>query len=143
MLYDKARGVNMLGFYCETKARNKLETLQKEIPDCWLHPVIETAIKRWNLNHWARTWYQRFIERRDEIKAWASFKLFMKCVDRRFWTWKDQVDKQYKKNDLFKKRETFFNFNEGDIQKSIEENEKKLKEEFLGSKIEKSICPWD
>lgn len=143
ILYDKARGVNMLGFSCETKARNMLETLLKEIPDCWVQPVSETAKKRWNLNYWARTWYQRFIERRDEIKAWASFKLFMKCVDKRFWTWKGQVDKQYKKKDLFKKRETFFNFNEGDIQKSIEENEKKLKEEFLGSKIEKSICPWD
>jgi hypothetical protein len=40
-------------------------------------------------------------------------------------------------------RSQFYNENIEDIKKHIEENEKQLKEQFLGVKIMKDkVCPW-
>ncbi|HLP57940.1 MAG TPA: hypothetical protein VK186_03885 [Candidatus Deferrimicrobium sp.] len=140
-LIEKARGVNMLGFSCDQTVINRLDTFQNEIPECWLKPVIDAAIKRWNLNQWAMTWYQRFMENQDEIIAWAGFHLFLRCVDRRYWTWKKDMEEKFTEKNFFEKRKLFLELNEALIKKSIEKNEEGLQKKFLGLKIEESIHP--
>ena len=142
ILIDKATGINMLGFSCENTAINRLNALKEEIPDCWLKPVIETAVKRWNLNHWARIWYLRFLEYPNDISAWAAFNLFLKCADRRFWAWKKQLDDHLEEKDFSKKRDVFYQLNEDRVKESIKKNEEDFEKEFLGEKIDKSIHPW-
>jgi len=142
LLFDKARGINMLGFLDLKDANDQLTALLAETPDCWVCPVIETAIKRCNHNQWARTWFQRFLEYEDEVKAWAAFKLFLKCADRRFWIWADDLMEKFENTPFFEKRKIFFDLNSETISKSLEKNEEKLKKEFLGSEIKDDIWPW-
>lgn len=141
-LFEKARGINLMGFFDKEYARDKLTALKDEIPDCWLHPVIDTSINRWNRNNWAKTWFQRFLEHKDKIKAWAAFRLFLKCTDRRFWIWKNEIMEGFQETPFFKERDIFLELNRDTIKESIKKNEEKLKDTFLGSKIEKNIWPW-
>ncbi|MGD2086407.1 MAG: hypothetical protein PVH61_09520 [Candidatus Aminicenantes bacterium] len=142
LLFNQARGINMLGFLDLKNANDKLTALLRETPECWLRPVIETAIKRWNNNQWARTWFQRFLEYEDVVKAWAAFKLFLKCADRRFWIWVDDLMEKFGSTPFFEKRKIFFELNRETTRKSLEKNEEKLKKEFLGSEIKDDIWPW-
>jgi hypothetical protein len=142
LLFNQARGINMLGFLDLKDAIDKLTALLGETPDCWVRPVIETAIQRWNHNQWARTWFQRFLEYEDEVKAWAAFKLFLKCADRRFWIWEDDLMEKFENTPFFEQKKIFFKLNRETIRKNLEKNEEKLKKEFLGSEIKDDIWPW-
>ncbi|HLP44440.1 MAG TPA: hypothetical protein VK469_00740, partial [Candidatus Kapabacteria bacterium] len=80
-------------------------------------------------------------ENQDEIIAWAGFHLFLRCVDRRYWTWKKDMEEKFTEKNFFEKRKLFLELNEALIKKSIEKNEEGLQKKFLGLKIEESIHP--
>jgi hypothetical protein len=141
-LFNQARGINMLGFLDLKDANDKLTALLEETPECWLRPVIGTAIQRWNHNRWARTWFQRFLEYENEVKAWAAFKLFLKCADRRFWIWRDDLMEKFENTPFFEKRKIFLELNSEATRKSLGKNEENLKKEFLGTEIKDDIWPW-
>ncbi|MCK4763316.1 MAG: hypothetical protein KAW12_14050 [Candidatus Aminicenantes bacterium] len=142
LLYVRAKGIMMLGFQDQESSFDKLNDLDKEIPECWIKLVIKTALGHWQHNKWAKAWFSKFLEAGDAGKAWASFKLFLKCVDRRCNIWKKDIMKKYQTSPSYENRELFLDLNKSEIKRAIEKNEEALKDTCFGIKISRDIAPW-
>jgi hypothetical protein len=138
-LFKQARAFTLIGFLdCESMPEDFESILSKSTS--WVRSVAEEAYHSWNRNVWAKGWFQSFLKEREIAKAWASFNLFQKCVDRRFWLWRETTLAALgADND----RLTFLNFNVEGIKKSIEANEEKRNNTFLSEKVlDNQAWPW-
>lgn len=139
--YDIARGLRSLGFSNDAEHGRQIQSWIDEHGRSWLMDVARDALKSHKRNSWAHTWFERFVEEDDRVKAWAAFRLFLRCVDKRFWIWGDKLiadaaDFEGWKNDAYLA-------NIGAIKDAIKENEKKLKETFISQKVnENQLWPW-
>jgi hypothetical protein len=76
-------------------------------------------------------------------EAWASFRLFLRCVDKRFWLWMDQSVEDSNKKDGSDLRLIFLDDNEDTIKNNIRKNEQELEKTLFGvKKQERGIWPW-
>ena len=137
--YDLARAVALLGFSCETQDGELLAQWQATHPDSWVRDVAQTALQNYRRNTWARRWFDRFLEREDRVHAWAAFRLFLRCADRRAWFW--IPDTRLTEAPLWKQDALAANLDV--IEKAINKNEKAWKEQFLGQKVKpREMWPW-
>jgi hypothetical protein len=138
IMFDQARALKLLGFLDQEDG--KLQEWINTQPDSWLKFVAKQSVDSLNKNSWAKWWFKDFLTNEDNIRAWGSFKVFLKCVDHRFWLWNESMIM----DDAIKTgRKQFYYENLKDTEKHIKENEKKLKENFLGIKIMKDqVWPW-
>jgi hypothetical protein len=138
-LFEQARAVTLMRFLEDENGLKNFESIV-ERPNSWVRSVAEKALQDWKKNVWAKAWFKKFIEEKEDVRAWASFNLFLKCVDRRFWLWKEKLLSDFK---VSSNRLTFLNFNLEGIKKSIEENEKNRKKTLLFEKVlENQAWPW-
>ncbi len=138
-LFEQARAVTLMGFMEDENCPKDFESILKR-PNSWVCSVAEKALHDWKQNVWAKTWFKKFIEEKENVRAWASFNLFLKCADRRFWLWKENLSSDF---EIGSDRLTFLNFNIDGIKKSIEENEKNRGKTFLYEKVlENEVWPW-
>jgi hypothetical protein len=138
-VFEQARAVILMGFLEDENCVKDLESILKG-PNSWVRSVAEKALHDWKQNVWAKTWLKRFVEEKEDARAWASFNLFLNCADRRFWLWKVKL---LSDSEIGSDRLRFLNFNMDGIKKSIEENEKKWGKTFLGEKVlENQAWPW-
>lgn len=141
--YDQARACATLGFLDNKQAEQQLETFIKASGDCWASDVACLALKYHDRNQWARHWFERFLTHPEDLHAWAAFRLFLRCADRRFWLWKDEM---LRSQQGLKQRVQFLRTSWGIIKKRILINEKKimkLEERFLGSEVlGGQVWPW-
>ena len=104
---------------------------------------MEMSMQRRQLNDWAKHWFRKFLEDADDVIAWASFRLFLRCVDTRFWRWREHIDAS---NNLVvdqKRRHAFVEANLENVKSAIRKNEKPLSERFLCQKIRQNqVWPW-
>lgn len=137
--YERARGIALLGFSDAEAEGARLANWIANNPDCWVRDVAEIAQQNHRRNTWARCWFDRFLSRDDRIEAWAAFRLFLRCVDRRFWLWIDHsglADAEPWKRDAVA-------MNMGTIESACKENEKAWKDCFLGQKTKPDeLWPW-
>lgn len=78
----------------------------------------------------------------DEAHAWAGFRLFLRCVDRRFWSWQPEFEALGNLRER-RKREVFYQINRSTVENQIRANEQALEKTFLGSKVlEGEMAPW-
>lgn len=142
-LFDQARSITLLGFL---EGSENEAILQKycDMPRCWIQEVAKKALQHCRRNLWAKQWFQEFLEDEDNVKAWACFKLFLKCVDRRFLIWEPEfVNEVSMENSRLEERVKFLRLNQNELKKHVKENEKKRKETFLGEKVLKDkVWPW-
>ena len=89
-------------------------------------------------------WYRKFFSDNDDIQAWAAFRLFLKCVDSRFWHWQLEIECALSNNsEQYQYRKTFQVNNLDTIKNRIQENEKSLREKLLRHKVmEHEAWPW-
>ncbi len=85
--FDQARGIYLLGMLDDPTAETRLTEISVEYGDCWLGSRAQRALRIHQHNQWAKIWFTRFLEVGDNIRSWAAFRLFLRCVDRRFWLW--------------------------------------------------------
>jgi len=138
-LFEQARAVTLIGFLEDENCLKDFESILKR-PNSWVHSVAEKALHEWKQNVWAKAWFKKFIEEKEDVRAWVSFSLFLKCTDRRFWLWKEKLLSDF---EIGRDRLTFLNFNIDRIKKSIEENEKSRGKTFLYEKVlENQAWPW-
>lgn len=140
--FEQARAIILIGFF---EDKNGESTLLKDcgMPQSWIRTVAEKALDYYKKNAWAKYWFKRFLNDEDNEVAWACFKLFLKCVDRRYWMWKENFLNNSHNDYMKQKRLKFLFLNKEEIEKSIRENEKKRNETFLGEKILKNqTWPW-
>ncbi len=141
--FFKARATILWAFTGTDRAGEWL--VQNSRPDLtyWLAKVINTAKHYYDVNVWAKHWFRRFIEINNDNLAWASFRLFLRCADRRFWGWCKQFVNFETDNPQERQRVTFFEANLEAIQRAVKENEGEMGKSFLVNKILKDeVAPW-
>ena len=137
--YDRARGLALLGFSNVETVGATLTNWIATHADSWVRDVAENALQNHRQNVWSRCWFDRFLSRSDPTEAWAAFRLFLRCVDRRFWLWVDSAG--LSEAELWKRDAMAMNV--GAIESACKENEKDRKDNFLGQKVKpKELWPW-
>lgn len=141
--FDHARSIVFTGFL-ETNDSEVALNKYIEMPRCWLQAVAEKSMNLWNKNAWAKHWFNRFLNDEEDTKAWACFRLLLKCVDRRFWIWKENfLDDYFPKKDGRHNRLEFLSLNQDEIKKAIKKNEEMWSKTFLGEKVlSNQVWPW-
>jgi len=140
--FEKALGIRLLGFMDIQEW--VVEQLSKWMnkANCWQRDIAESAQKHYQMNQWARHWFEQFITRDDDVDAWAAFRLFLHCADRRAWLWIANFDQQLRTRP---QRLEYYRACQAMIPKAMEKNEKerKLKELLIGSEVfENQLYPW-
>ena len=128
------------------EAFDRIKLLSREShDDSWLRSYFEKAKEFWQRNGWAKHWFTRFWDTTNDEVAWSSFRLFLSCVDSRFWFWKDEVELESVATDADTKRrrQIFYESNISTIQNRIRDNEKNLRKYYLSQKVlQGEIWPW-
>lgn len=137
---DFCYAVTILGFLDNNWAFENLDHLAQNQPDTWRKDLVNLSLERWQKNSWAKYWFTNFITETEPVLAWRSFRLFLQCVDKRFWLWQKNI---FDSNLSQKVKEDFFEYNRQTIKNSIIKNEKLLEEYFLGQKIQqRQVFPF-
>lgn len=139
-VYRRARALTLIGFLDEGGV---LDALRQQLNGRagFLKDVAMCAQDRLEKNHRARAWFTKFISHRDEVEAWAAFRLFLRCVDRRFHLWENaMLNATHDLPLLWRQHVTV---NDWNIRKTAEDNEGRLSEILFGLRIPKGeIAPW-
>lgn len=107
----------------------------------FLGDVAHAARDRLERNWQARAWFEQFLKRRNPVEAWAAFRLFLRCADRRFYLWSDVL--RHSTPDLPGLWQQQMSMNADDISRGTEKNEGKLTESLFGRRISrKELAPW-
>jgi hypothetical protein len=136
----KARGLTLIGFLDDDA---ELGTLWSHLDSRagFLDEVAKCARQRVQRNRWARAWFAQFLARRDPVEAWAAFRLFLRCVDRRFYIWGNPIQDATPDLPLLWRQQVLVN--EQAIRHAAERNEGKLSDVLFGLQIPKNeIAPW-
>uniref|UniRef100_UPI00405719D0 hypothetical protein n=1 Tax=Candidatus Electronema sp. TaxID=2698783 RepID=UPI00405719D0 len=139
---DVANGLFMLGFMDDSSASERLDAWIAKKPS-WLRSCAEQAKRIHERNQWAHHWFERFVNHEETLQAWAAFRLFLRCVDRRFWLWGEEMI--YSLEVPYERFEHYRACRDS-IMKATRENEKnhfKLQENLVGCKVqENQLWPW-
>ena len=116
---DFSQAVTMLAFMETDKANEQLKDIAKNQPDTWRKRLVDILVERWQRNLWAKHWFREFLDREDRVMAWRGFRLFLQCVDRRFWLWKEQLITEASSHDFHQEYLNFLEDNEDTIKNAI------------------------
>jgi len=139
---DRARASTLVGFYEGEQAISLIEqTMEREI-GTWHRKLLESSQQLWQSNSWAKEWYSRCFSEESNDLAWRSFRLFLHCVDSRFWFWRDQFGTEQAGQS--NTRTLFIEDNHDTIKNRIKKNEEPLNRNFLGQKLlqGQQVWPW-
>jgi hypothetical protein len=142
---DLCYGLTILGFIDTNFA---LALLKKQVelqPDSWRRALATLSLNRWQQNSRSKHWFRSFLHESNPDLAWSQFRLFLQCVDRRYWLWqKDLINNiSTQPHSYLSRNIEFLEDNINTIQNSIKTNEKPCTEHFLGQKIEDGQAwPW-
>ena len=140
-LMGKAVAISLAGFAVhDVQSATLLDSIQFH-PEGWLHEVTTWARRHLDRDRRAQEWFRRFAVLPSNEESFAAFRLFLRCVDRRYWTWKNHVLDDTRSS--WERRRYLAVDGEGEIARAIKENEKDLEKRFLGSEIpENKVHPW-
>lgn len=140
VLFYKARALAILGFLDDKKVKDILKNYCNSEPKTWLEHIATKSLDRFNKDIYAKHWFNKFLNEKDNIEAWRSFRLFLHCVDRRFWVWGNELEIDKKLNYM---RYNYYYDNISRIKNSIKNNEKEYREYYLNHKVlETQVWPW-
>jgi hypothetical protein len=141
--FDRARGIFLLGLLDAADAGARLADMKRTHDRSWLGSCAEAAERIHRCNQWAKSWFQRFLTVEDDIKGWAAFRLFLRCVDQRFWIWGPTMVEAHSPSET---RRLHYVANRRAIAASAHRNERdplKLHERLVGEKVlEEKAWPW-
>lgn len=139
---DKARAVVLSGFLDDRQSLETIRQLAQSAAEIWPVELAQTAEERRDREAWAKYWFHRFLTADDDTTAWAAYRLLLRCIDSRFWFWRERVVKD-RGAEINRRRDTFLSCNHDDIRNAIQANEKDMAEQFLGQKIMgRQVWPW-
>ncbi|PSF33450.1 hypothetical protein C7H19_19975 [Aphanothece hegewaldii CCALA 016] len=141
---DFSFAVTVLGFLeVDTAIQELQQIFNNQPPDTWRKRLANLAIKRWQKNNWGKHWFNCFLHETDSVMAWRSFRIFLRCIDRRFWFWQEQLINDSSSNNFLQYKLVFLKDNSDTIKNAIKKNEKDLQQHFLGYKIAaRQSWPW-
>jgi hypothetical protein len=104
----------------------------------WEAAIIKTATLWARRAHWAKHWLEQFVAADLDVVANGAFRLFLKCVDSRFYGFADDMLQR-----ASAARRVFFDSSLDEIRRAVTTNEKDLREHFLGQKVlDGQVWPW-
>lgn len=139
-VHRAARALTLIGFLDEGPV---LDALRSELDrhEGFLEDVATCVRNRLDQNRRARAWFAQFLTRRDPTEAWAAFRLFLRCVDRRFYLWGDSLRETMPDLPILWRQQ--LNLNDQDIRRAAKDNEGRLSEVLFGLRIsQREIAPW-
>jgi len=137
--YDRARAWTLEGFSLSFDGNERLQEFVQSGEDSWVRDVAETALRNWKRDTWARYWFEHFLSESDRVKAWAAFRLFLRCVDRRFWLWLPDM----LLNEAEPWKRDAYQANRAEIFSATEKNEKGWQDTLVGHKVKPNeLWPW-
>lgn len=141
---DNAKGLFLLGFIDNPSTGERLDAWIAEKKPSWLRSCAEQAKRFHQRNQWAHHWFERFVNHEETLQAWAAFRLFLRCVDRRFQLWAEK--RIYSPDVPYERFEPYRACRES-IVEATKENEKKspfkLRDHLVGWKVqENQLWPW-
>jgi hypothetical protein len=143
IMLEQARSFTLVSFLNNERAGDLLNEGLKKQAGTWIAEVIEIGLQRWGRGVWAKHWYRRFLSASEEVEAWASFRLFLQCVDSRFWLWQQQLQTEAALSATPQKRLVFLENNTDTITNNAQKNERSLADTFLGQKVLRNqTWPW-
>ncbi len=139
----KSRAFTLMGFIETQETCECLSQLSETAPDTWIRDLLKTSLTRWQTNAWAKHWFERFLTDEDSIGAWAAFRIFLHCVDSRFWLWQKRSRCKVEVNHQLARRIIFLEDNLHVVKKRITKNEKDLEKHLFGQKTKPGQAwPW-
>lgn len=140
---NRARSRVLLGSFDTREALALIDQLLRSDPDTWVLKVVKAAKERQDRRTWATHWFNQFLSADDDVTAWASFRLLLRCVDVSFWFWWKETKQRVGKAKIDPRRNIFLEDNTDEIQRGIQKNDKDAAERFLGQKIlKRQVWPW-
>ncbi|MHC5739471.1 NACHT domain-containing protein [Nostoc sp.] len=136
---DFSRAVTILGFLETDDAFTRLSQLKEEQPNTWKKEIINISLNRWQSNSWAKQWFYLFMNTDDRLMAWSYFRLFLRCVDKRFWLWKDKLICNSSSNNFHQLYLIFFEENINKIENFIRKYERDLEKYFLCYRLSQEL----
>lgn len=137
--YIRARALTLLGFSMRSADGERLSEWMASHGDSWHRDLADAVRKRYQRHGWSIVWFERFIDKNDRSEAWAAFRVFLRCVDRRFWLW--LRDKPSMIVEPWKQDALVMNY--GTIEDACKTNEKDWRDELLGQKLKPNeLWPW-
>jgi hypothetical protein len=142
-LWVRAQALMLLALVDDAQAETLLRDFIAVNASPWLAGIADDCLYLWKRNTWAKHWFQLFLTEQTETQAWAAFRLFLDCVDSRFYHWADGVLKDSAGINDTHPRMAYMRQQWSEIEKSAEKNEKDYVKTFLTEKIlENSAWPW-
>lgn len=142
--YQKARAIVLMGFCEIDDITDEIDYLSSAYPQSsWWTKLLSTAKLRQQKKLWCRHWFQRFWSSDHDDLAWASFRLFLRCVDSRYWQWQERFLPRAEHGETVRKRCIFLEANTDTIKNHIRANEQELEKAYLGQKaLDGEVWPW-
>lgn len=141
--FHRAFGLRILGFMDDSRTGKRLMEWEQNTPNSWVKNIAKLALDTYTKNQWARQWFEIFMQHQGVVRALGAFRVFLRCVDRRFWLWNRPMRRE--KGFFDQSRQEHFRANRESIKKAIEKNEKesKLNDTFIGHKVLRNQAwPW-
>ena len=132
VIFYQARALIIRGLIAAKDSEDWLAAQTKPQAETWFDRVAERAYVYWQTDNWSKHWFERFFNVKNNIHAWAAFRLLLRCVDRRFWTWQDELLNILRRDDS-NCRLIFLKNNKDTLNNSIKKNEKAMTENFLAT----------
>jgi hypothetical protein len=137
--YDRARAWMLEGYSLSSGVHERLLGFVESDGDSWVRDIAKISLQNQKRNTYARHWFERFLVENNRVKAWAAFRLFLRCVDRRFWLW--LPDMPLSEAELWKR--DALKANRAEICTMTEKNEKAWKNTLVGHEIKPDqMWPW-
>jgi hypothetical protein len=139
-VYRMARGLTLIGFLDEGPVL-RVTQVHLEGHSGFLAEVATSARLRLQRNRRARHWFETFLGSRDKLSAWAAFRLFLRCADRRFHVWVEA--RKATVSELPRLWRQHLALNHQDICNAAGSNENRLDKTLFAVKISRDeVAPW-
>lgn len=143
MRIEEARAVSLAGWCGAIPEVRHLLQGRAYVTGSWFDLLKDQSVARNRNEDWAKYWFAEFLFSRSMAGSFSGFRLFLRCVDRRYYAWYPVLASRAKVSRAGRRRLRFVTANGRDISKRIESSEKELEKYFLYLKIpDERLVPW-
>ena len=143
-LLEAAQAIALAGLMSDSRVWEDVTVeFVRDKPRHWVDEFA-TTVRAWReRDGFARHWFTQFTVHTDDVEAWASFRLFLRCVDRRFWIWRSAIEDAAPGETYTDSRRRFLEYEISSVKEATQKNEQALKKTLLAGRVLQSqISPW-
>jgi hypothetical protein len=93
-LWRRAKGLMLASFSHLTTAEFEDLARRANVADTWVEACLKTMRDNVRANQLAHGWYRTYLTERDPDKAWGAYQVMLECGDERFYTWRQEIERE-------------------------------------------------